>query len=279
MKELDLQKDFIIADGAMGTKLMEAGVDLRKTSSEILNLHNKELIEEIHKEYIESGAEIILSNTFMCNIINAKKNRYSLEEVVTNALEIGKKASGDKVSLALDIGPLSYYLDEYSDNFKKVIEENTERIIKVGKEIYDLVLFETLGSIKEGEIAVNKAKTLTNKPIICSFTLAGKKDIEKFLDELYNSFNDSGISVLGINCTEYELILEALKILKNKTKLPIMIKANLGMPKRVEEELKYAQSPLEFKEFSRKAKELGVKIIGGCCGTTPEYIRELRDLV
>lgn len=279
MKELNLQKEFIIADGAMGTKLMEVGVDLREISSEMLNLNNKELIEEIHKEYIKSGAEIILSNTFMCNILNAKKKGYSLEEVVTNALEIGKKASADKASLALDIGPLSYYLDEDSYEFKKLIEENTEKIIKAGKNNYDLVLFETIGSIKEGKIAVNKAKSLTKKPIICSFTLAGKKDIEKFLDELCNSFNNSGVSVLGINCTEYELILEALKILKNRTELPIMIKANLGMPKRVEGELKYAQSTLEFKEFSRKAKELGVKIIGGCCGTTPEYIRELKDLV
>lgn len=278
MKELDLQRDFIIADGAMGTKLMEVGIDFKKISSEMLNLESKDLIEEIHKEYIDAGAEVILSNTFMCNILNAKKRGYSLENIIINSLEIGKKASEDKVSLALDIGPLSYYLDENSDDFENIIEKNTEKIIKAGKDNFDLVLFETLGSIKEGKIAVNKAKLLTKKPIICSFTLAGKKDIEGFLDELCNTFNESGISALGINCTEYKVILEALDILKVKTKLPIMVKANLGIPKKVEEELKYVQTSLEFKEFSKKAKELGAKIIGGCCGTTPEYIKSLKEL-
>lgn len=279
MKELDFQRDFIIADGAMGTKLVELGVDLKKTSSEMLNFESKELIEGIHKEYIDAGAEIILSNTFMCNILNAKKSGYSLKEVITTALEIGKKASGDKISLALDIGPLSYYLDENSDDFENIVEENTERIIKAGNDNFDLILFETLGSIKEGEIVLNKAKTLTEKPIICSFTLSGKKDVEGFLDELCNTFNESGIRALGINCTEYKVILEALDILKVKTKLPIMVKANLGIPKKVEGELMYFQSPLEFEEFSKKAKELGAKIIGGCCGTTPEYIRELKGLL
>lgn len=276
--KIDLNREFLIGDGAMGTRLMELGVDLRKNSVETLNLNNPELIEKVHKEYVEAGSNIILSNTFMCNIINEKKNNYKLEEVVEKALSIGRKVCKDETFLALDIGPLSYYMNNEDGSFKKIIEDNTERIIKAGKDNFDLVIFETFGSLEESKIAIKKAKELTFKPIICSFTLAGKINVKCFLEDVCLTLNNSGISALGINCTEYSKVLEGIKVLKKNTKLPIMIKPNLGMPKREGEKLKYSQEIREFKEFSKKAKELGVKIIGGCCGTTKEYIESIKNI-
>lgn len=276
--KIDLNREFLIGDGAMGTRLMELGVDLRKNSVETLNLNNPELIEKVHKEYVEAGSNIILSNTFMCNIINEKKNNYKLEEVVEKALSIGRKVCKDETFLALDIGPLSYYMNNEDGSFKKIIEDNTERIIKAGKDNFDLVIFETFGSLEESKIAIKKAKELTFKPIICSFTLAGKINVKCFLEDVCLNLNNSGISALGINCTEYSKVLEGIKVLKKNTKLPIMIKPNLGMPKREGEKLKYSQEIREFKEFSKKAKELGVKIIGGCCGTTKEYIESIKNI-
>lgn len=276
--KIDLNREFLIGDGAMGTRLMELGVDLRKNSVETLNLNNPELIEKVHKEYVEAGSNIILSNTFMCNIINEKKNNYKLEEVVEKALSIGRKVCKDETFLALDIGPLSYYMNNEDGSFKKIIEDNTERIIKAGKDNFDLVIFETFGSLEESKIAIKKAKELTFKPIICSFTLAGKINVKCFLEDVCLNLNNSGISALGINCTEYSKVLEGIKVLKKNTKLPIMIKPNLGIPKREGEKLKYSQEIREFKEFSKKAKELGVKIIGGCCGTTKEYIESIKNI-
>lgn len=276
--KIDLNREFLIGDGAMGTRLMELGVDLRKNSSETLNLNNPELIEKVHKEYVEAGANIILSNTFMCNIINEKKNNYKLEEVIERALSIGRKVCKDETFLALDIGPLSYYINKEGRYFKKIIEDNTERIIKAGKDNFDLVIFETFGSLEESKIAIKKAKELTSKPIICSFTLAGEIDVKCFLEKVCLNLNNSGISSLGINCTEYSKVLEGIKILNKNTKLPIMIKPNLGIPKREGEKLKYSQKIMEFKEFSKKAKELGVKIIGGCCGTTKAYIESIKNI-
>lgn len=276
--KIDLNREFLIGDGAMGTRLMELGVDLRKNSAETLNLNNPELIEKVHKEYVEAGSNIILSNTFMCNIINEKKNNYKLEEVVEKALSIGRKACKDETFLALDIGPLSYYMNNEDGSFKKIIEDNTERIIKAGKDNFDLVIFETFGSLEESKIAIKKAKELTFKPIICSFTLAGKINVKCFLKDVCLNLNNSGISALGINCTEYSKVLEGIKVFKKNTKLPIMIKPNLGIPKREGEKLKYSQEIREFKEFSKKAKELGVKIIGGCCGTTKDYIESIKNI-
>ncbi|WP_300349621.1 homocysteine S-methyltransferase family protein [Clostridium sp.] len=276
--KIDLNREFLIGDGAMGTRLMELGVDLRKNSVETLNLNNPELIEKVHKEYVEAGSNIILSNTFMCNIINEKKNNYKLEEVVEKALSIGRKVCKDETFLALDIGPLSYYMNNEDGSFKKIIEDNTERIIKAGKDNFDLVIFETFGSLEESKIAIKKAKELTFKPIICSFTLAGKINVKCFLEDVCLNLNNSGISALGINCTEYSKVLEGIKVFKKNTKLPIMIKPNLGIPKREGEKLKYSQEIREFKEFSKKAKELGVKIIGGCCGTTKDYIESIKNI-
>ncbi|EOU1999285.1 TPA: homocysteine S-methyltransferase family protein [Clostridium perfringens] len=278
MKNLDLKNGVIIADGAMGTRIMKLGVNLKETPSELLNIKKPELIEKIHREYIESGANLILSNTFMCNIINAKRNNYNLEEVIEAGIHIAKKACGDHGLVALDIGPLSYYIEENDSSFKEIVYENTERIINVSKDKFDLVIFETLGSLKEGEFAVKKAKTLTDKKVICSFTLAYKKDIPNFIKNIVSTLEPLGVDALGINCTGYEEILIALDILKKNTNLPIMIKANLGIPKKVGEELVYDKTLEEFKNLSKKALEKGVNIIGGCCGTTPEYIRAICNL-
>lgn len=278
MKNLDLKNGVIIADGAMGTRIMELGVNLKETPSELLNIKKPELIEKIHREYIESGANLILSNTFMCNIINAKRNNYNLEEVIGAGISIAKKACGDHGLVALDIGPLSYYIEENDSSFKEIVYENTERIINASKDKFDLVIFETLGSLKEGEFAVKKAKTLTDKKVICSFTLAYKKDIPNFIKNMVSTLEPLGVDALGINCTEYEEILMALDILKKNTNLPIMIKANLGIPKKVGEELIYDKTLEEFKNLSKRALEKGVNIIGGCCGTTPEYIRAICNL-
>lgn len=278
MKNLDLKNGVIIADGAMGTRIMELGVNLKDTPSELLNIKKPELIKKIHREYIESGANLILSNTFMCNIINAKRNNYNLEEVIGAGIHIAKKACGDHGLVALDIGPLSYYIEENDSSFKEIVYENTERIINVSKDKFDLVIFETLGSLKEGEFAVKKAKTLTDKKVICSFTLAYKKDIPNFIKNIVSTLEPLGVDALGINCTEYEEILMALDILKKNTNLPIMIKANLGIPKKVGEELIYDKTLEEFKNLSKRALEKGVNIIGGCCGTTPEYIRAICNL-
>ncbi|ALG48978.1 homocysteine S-methyltransferase family protein [Clostridium perfringens] len=278
MKNLDLKNGVIIADGAMGTRIMELGVNLKETPSELLNIKKPELIEKIHREYIESGANLILSNTFMCNIINAKRNNYNLEEVIEAGISIAKKACGDHGLVALDIGPLSYYIEENDSSFKEIVYENTERIINSSKDKFDLVIFETLGSLKEGEFAVKKTKTLTDKKVICSFTLAYKKDIPNFIKNMVSTLEPLGVDALGINCTEYEEILMALDILKENTNLPIMIKANLGIPKKVGEELIYNKTLEEFKNLSKRALEKGVNIIGGCCGTTPEYIRAICNL-
>ena len=278
MKNLDLKNEVIIADGAMGTRIMELGVNLKETPSELLNIKNPELIEKIHREYIDAGANLILSNTFMCNIINAKRNNYNLEEVIESGLHIAKRAWGDEGLVALDIGPLSYYIEENDSSFKEIVYENTERIINASKDKFDLVIFETLGSVKEGEFAVKKAKALTDKKVICSFTLAYKKDIPNFIKNMVSTLEPLGVDALGINCTGYEEILMALDILKENTNLPIMIKANLGIPKKVGEEFVYDKTLEEFKNLSKRALEKGVNIIGGCCGTTPEYIRAICNL-
>ena len=278
MKNLSLKNGVIIADGAMGTRIMKLGVNLKETPSELLNIKKPELIEKIHREYIESGANLILSNTFMCNIINAKRNNYNLEEVIEAGIHIAKKACGDHGLVALDIGPLSYYIEENDSSFKEIVYENTERIINASKDKFDLVIFETLGSLKEGEFAVKKAKTLTDKKVICSFTLAYKKDIPNFIKNMVSTLEPLGVDALGINCTGYEEILIALDILKENTNLPIMIKANLGIPKKVGEEFVYDKTLEKFKNLSKRALEKGVNIIGGCCGTTPEYIRAICNL-
>ena len=245
-----------------GTKAEQRALNIDEISTEITSMIMSIMKEKLLKEYIlkcygrtypEDKNNIYI---YSLNIF-AKKEIFMRETVFTRVRN---------------------YIEENDSSFKEIVYENTERIINASKDKFDLVIFETLGSLKEGEFAVKKAKTLTDKPVICSFTLAGKKDIPNFIKNIVSTLETLGVDSLGINCTGYEEILMALDILKKNTNLPIMIKANLGIPKKVGEELIYEQTPEEFKNLSKRALEKGVNIIGGCCGTTPEYIRAICNL-
>lgn len=268
-----LKQDIILLDGAMGTMLQNAGLEAG-AAPELLNLENPGLIENIHRKYIDAGAQIVYANTFGANRYKLKD--HSVEEVIQAAVSTAKRACGENALTALDIGPIGQLLEPSGTlAFEEAYDIFKEQIIS-GKDA-DLIVFETMTDLYELKAAVLAAKENSDKPVICTMTF--EENYRTFTGCCVSSMalllNGLGVDAVGINCSlgPAQLAPVCEELLK-WTDLPVVLKPNAGLPDPVTGE--YDISPEQFAEEMRKAAEHGVRIFGGCCGTTPEYISALK---
>ena len=268
-----LEKDFILLDGAMGTMLQAAGLEAGGIP-ELLNLTNPELIQSIHKKYTESGSDIVYANTFGAN--SYKLHGHSVQKVISAAIENAKKACGENALVALDIGPIGQLLEPSGTlKFEEAYEIFKEQII-AGKSA-DVIVFETMTDLYELKAAVLAAKENSDLPILCTMTF--EENLRTFtgcsISSMALTLNGLGVDAIGINCSlgPKQLVPLCDELLKC-TALPVILKPNAGLPDPVTNE--YNVSPEEFAKEIRLAAEHGVKFLGGCCGTTPDFIRAVK---
>lgn len=276
-----IQDSILIFDGAMGTRLSEKGWDM-KCSTEILNITKPELIEEVHREYIEAGAKAITTNTFMCNIFNSEKNEYVLEDIIEKSVNIAKKSIGsNSIYIALSCGPSGEFFKQGNKDIGKVYE-NYKRIAIKGEECgVQVILLETMMHIDEIKIAIKAVKENCKLPIFCTMsTFNGEHEFRGFtVKEMCTVMEKYGCDVIGINCSDspnhlYKLVDDLL----NNSNLPIMIKLNSGSVKiGVDKESKEMEEYFSNDMFNFINK--GVRVVGGCCGTNPRYISLIKSKV
>ncbi|MCT4620447.1 MAG: homocysteine S-methyltransferase family protein [Marinisporobacter sp.] len=272
-------KQFIFFDGAMGTMLQAAGLGVGEYL-ESYNILHPNILYDIHKRYIDAGADIITTNTFGANSYKLKNSPYSVGDIISSAVTIAKKAAGSKL-VALDIGPIGQLLapmgtlsfDEAYDLFK-------EQIIIGEKSGADIILFETLSDLYEAKAAILAAKENSSLPIFCTMTFqqSGRTLTGTDPETMVHVLEGLGVDALGINCSlgpkEIKPLVE--KILKVAS-IPVIIQPNAGLPKLVEGETIFDLTPDAFATEIQKLSKLGVSIIGGCCGTTPSFIKVVKD--
>ena len=270
-----LKKEFISLDGAMGTMLQVRGLKMGETP-EILNITNPQMLTEIHKEYINAGADIIYANTFGANRYKLEHCGYSVDEIIKAGIKNAKKAcEGTETLTALDIGPIGQLLEPTGTlTFEEAYDIYKEQII-AGCEA-DVIVFETMTDLYELKAAVLAAKENSDKPIICTMTF--EENMHTFtgcsVSSMALTLEGLGVDVIGINCSlgPAELYPVAKELCKWTT-LPVVLKPNAGLPDPVTNQ--YSITPKEFAGLMQKLVPLGVKIFGGCCGTNPEFIKEL----
>lgn len=274
-KEL-LKQNAVFLDGAMGTMLQNAGLEAG-APPELLNLEKPELIESIHRKYIDAGSQIVYANTFGAN--RYKLKNHSVEEIIGAGIKIAKKACDGKALAALDIGPIGQLLEPSGTlTFEEAYDIFKEQII-AGRDA-DVIVFETMTDLYELKAAVLAAKENSDKPIICTMTF--EENYRTFTGCCVSSMalllNGLGVDAMGINCSlgPKQLAPVCEELLK-WTDIPVVLKPNAGLPDPVTGE--YDITPEEFAEQMKLAAAHGVKIFGGCCGTTPEYIAALKKAV
>ena len=278
----------LVADGAMGTMLFARGLKPGEPP-ESINLKKPEILEEIAQAYLDAGAEIIQTNTFGASPL--KLSDYGLqdktEEINRIAVERVRKVVGDKAYVSGSVGPSGKLLKPFGDTEPEDIYKSYERqmkaLINAG---VDLICIETMTDLNEASLAIKAAKSISPEIPIMS-TMTFDKTPRGFYTIMGVSIEDAvvglqkaGADIIGSNCGNgIENMIKMAREFKKLTILPIIIQSNAGIPVMKEGKLIYSETP-EF--FAEKAKELidaGVSIIGGCCGTTSEYIQAIRKTV
>lgn len=275
--QLIKSKEFVILDGAMGTMLQASGLKTGETP-EMLNITNPELLIKIHKSYIDAGADIIYANTFGANRYKLASCGKSVEEIISAAIANAKKAAeGTNAIVALDLGPVGQLLEPTGTlSFEEAYDIFSEQI-RAGKDA-DVIAFETMTDLYELKAALLAAKENSDKPIMC--TMSFESNMRTFtgcsVESMALTLEGLGADAIGVNCSlgPKELYPVIEKLVK-WTKLPVIVKANAGLPDPVTNE--YSITAEEFAEYEYMLAKLGVKFLGGCCGTTPEFIRCLSE--
>lgn len=272
-----LKKNYIFLDGAMGTMLQAKGLQLGGIP-ELINISNPEWISDIHKSYINAGSDIIYTNTFGANRYKLKESGYTVDEIIPKAIEIAKDAcKGTNTLVALDIGPIGQLLEPTGSlSFEEAYDIFKEQII-AGKDA-DLIVFETMTDLYEIKAAVLAAKENSKLPVICTMTF--EQNSRTFtgcsVSAMALTLSGLGVDAIGLNCSlGPKELFPIVKELSEWTNLPIVVKPNAGLPDPVTNT--YDITPDEFAEYMAKFAGLGVKIFGGCCGTTSEYIKALTE--
>lgn len=272
-----LQNKILILDGAMGTVLQQRGLP-PGGQPELLNLTQPKLLESIHREYIDAGSQVIYTNTFGANGPKLAKSGHSVDEIVTAAVGIAKKASmGTNAKVALDVGPLGELLEPMGTlPFERAYDLFRE-MMKAGAEAgADLIVIETMTDLYETKAALLAAKENTDLPVFVtmSFEASGRTFTGCTVASMARTLEGLGADAIGLNCSlGPDLLAPLLKELCENTRLPVIAKPNAGLPDPVDGH--YDMGPEDFAQAVLKCVEAGVSIVGGCCGTTPEYIRQL----
>ena len=275
----ELKKRIIYADGAMGTVLQQSGFKIG--CPEELNLTNPELIKSVHKSYLDAGANILITNTFGGNGMKLKQYRLEskLKEInqagVRIAKEVIENAKSSDCLVAADISELGEYIEPLGElTFDQAYDFYYEQMAALSEA--DIFFIETISDIKILKAALIAAKEF-NKIIVVSMTFEGLRTPTGTDVKTYVKIADSlGADIIGANCScGPKEMYSVAKIIAENTNKPIIIKPNAGLPKLIGGKTIFGSNIEEFCEYSKQFIDLGVNILGGCCGTNPEFIKNL----
>ena len=264
-----------VFDGAFGTMLQKKATNIG-TVPEMLNLEQPELIAEIHREYALAGADVLTANTFGANELKAGGRELS-EKLIRAGVEIAKKEAAGKF-VALDVGPIGRLLEPMGSLTFDEAYDIFARQMKAGEEAgADVILIETMTDLAELKAALLAARENTGLPVIATMTFEKSgRTFTGCAPECFALTASPLADAIGVNCSlgPKQLLPVVKKILKYTDK-PVIVQANAGLP---DEKMRYNVSADEFAAAYKKMLDTGVRIVGGCCGTTPEYIEKLRAL-
>jgi len=277
-----LQERVLILDGAMGTMLQERGL-APGASPEEMNLTAPETVEGVHREYVEAGADIIVTNTFGGS--RTKLEHYGLQDRVADinryAVEIARRAAGPDRFVAASIGPTGRFLEPVGDaGFDEMVEVFAEQVQAFVTAGADLVTMETFLDIRELRAAVFACRECSDLPILAQMTFedGGRSVLGTPPEAAAATLEALGVDVIGSNCgLGPDGIYAVLEKMRAVSSLPLCSQANAGLPVLKDGVTLFPAGPQEMTTYHERLLRLGVRIIGGCCGTTPRHIAAMRD--
>ena len=281
------QKKILVTDGAWGTEMIKMRLSSGETP-ELWNLDKPHLVKKIAKEYGEAGADIILTNTFGANRLKLKRAGFKgdVKEINRIGVELSKEEAENSLVFA-SMGPTGEVL-EPSGNFKEkdFFEAFSEQVKGLSDGGADGVIIETMSDVREALCALRAVRENSSLPagVSFSFNKTGK-DFRTImgltLKDIISSLIEQKPDIIGANCGSITIedMVGITKMMRESTTIPIWIKPNAGVPYLKNGSTFYPQEPEEMASFVPELIKKGAKVIGGCCGTTPEHIRLIRKKV
>ncbi len=278
-----LKKRPVVLDGAWGTQLQSRGLPAGACPDE-WNLSHPEKVKGVAREYIEAGSRIIGTNTFGANSVCLEKSNLAdrAREINLAGIAISKRAAGERALVFASMGPTGKSLLMKEIDPERVARSFREQAEALASGGADGLVVETMMDLQEAELAVQAAKS-TGLPVVACMTYGAGKDKDRTLmgvsiAQAVERFVALGVDIVGSNCGQgLEGMLRTCKVLKEQTDLPIWIEANAGIPRYKEGKTVYDTDAERFAELAQKVVEAGADLIGGCCGTDPEYIRLIAE--
>jgi len=273
-----------VFDGAMGTELYGRGVFVNVCYDQV-NLDQPDLVRRIHREYVDAGAEIVETNTFGANPV--KLSSYGLEgrteEINAVAVRLAREAAGGRAAVAGAIGPLGVRLDPWGpteiDDAVDFFRRQVSGLLAGG---VDGFIFETFSDLAEIECAYRAVRAQSELPVIGQMTVGedGKTAYGTDPAQVARALSESGVDVVGLNCSVGPAVmLDAMEEMAEASDRPLSAQPNAGLPRTIRDRQIYLASPEYMAEYARRMVALGVRFVGGCCGTTPSHVRAIRAVV
>ena len=276
----------LVFDGAMGTQLAELGVEMGGQN----NVLNPDKVKLVHNKYLDSGADVIITNTLTMNPIYIKEHGVDIdfEKVNLAGAELAKEAISEREAIvAGDIGSTGCMLEPFGMFTKQQFVENYEKQAKIlEKGGVDLFLIETIMDLNEAMCALQACRNVSTLPVFVSMTFStlangGRTIMGNSAADCAKQLTENGASGLGANCGDLDPfeMAEIVKIYKDNSNLPFLAQPNAGKPKLIDNKTIFDMPVDTFAEGVKACIDAGASFIGGCCGTSPEYIKAIAQLV
>ena len=276
----------LLGDGGMGTMLIDAGLPLG-TSPELWNVERPGIVEGIQRQYVEAGAQFVTANTFGASPLALARHGLvdRCAELNAAAVELARKAGAERV--LGDLGPSGRFLEPYGDLTVAELRHSYKEQVRALREAgADGIIVETMSDPVELSFAVRVARDISDWPVLATF--AFQKAGDRFrtmmgatVVEAFKAAIDAGADAAGANCgtglsfDDYREL--AAELVEASNGFPVILQPNAGAPREADGSFVYDATPAEFAAWGVDAAAQGVKIVGGCCGTTPAHIRALAE--
>lgn len=269
----------VVFDGAVGTQLYERGIYINKSFDDA-NLSRQDLVKSVHEAYVEAGADVITTNTFAANRIKLK--RHGLEDNVDainrEGVRLAREAAGEAALVAASIGPTglnpSVLTDREIDEIRQAYTEQATILCDAG---VDVVVLETFRQLAEIRMALEAVQAVCAVPIVAMMAFDSERRTGDGAapDRVALLLKEWGADVIGANCMEGPSVIYDVVEGMLGHGLPVIAEPNAGYPRRVEERLVYMATPEYFGVYAKRFFQMGVSIMGGCCGTGPEHVKRI----
>jgi len=277
-----LKEQPVITDGAWGTQIQQLGLPAG-VCPDAWNIENPAAVQKVARSYVEAGSRIILTNTFGASRTMLERHDLSDKAAAINraGAEISRRAAGDKAFVFGSMGPSGklYFTGEIAESeLASAFEEQAMALAEGGA---NGIVIETMSELDEAKIAL-KAARKTGLPVVVSMVYDSGQEFDRTMmgstpEEAVEALKGEGADVIGANCgMGIEFITTVARRLRAATDLPIWIKPNAGLPEVVDGKVTYNITPAQFAAHALKVSETGINFIGGCCGTSPDFIREVK---